>query len=201
MGIDSHLSTCVGTQSPKYLEMAQGHISLSHQKCPVSQQSNDYMAPTVNYKSEQLWTVCGRSQSVEVRMAPYCPVHRFQRSNRSKPQRACWRGTHRTVNSGCPVHHRTVRCAHHQQKHTTARKWLEAINTPQPAPSMASKFSEVPIQYKSNNIHSKAYFKDQILSKPQKSTQPLSDLREREFYVHLLLLLLGLLFSFPFLFI
>jgi hypothetical protein len=25
----SHLSTCVGTQSPKYLEMAQGHISLS----------------------------------------------------------------------------------------------------------------------------------------------------------------------------
>jgi hypothetical protein len=30
MGIDSHLSTCVGTQSPKYLEMAQGHISLSN---------------------------------------------------------------------------------------------------------------------------------------------------------------------------
>jgi hypothetical protein len=32
MGIDSHLSTCVGTQSPKYLEMAQGHISLSKGK-------------------------------------------------------------------------------------------------------------------------------------------------------------------------
>jgi hypothetical protein len=30
MGIDSHLSTCVDTQSPKYLEMAQRHISLSH---------------------------------------------------------------------------------------------------------------------------------------------------------------------------
>jgi hypothetical protein len=29
MGIDSHLSTCVDTQSPKYLEIAQGHISLS----------------------------------------------------------------------------------------------------------------------------------------------------------------------------
>jgi hypothetical protein len=29
MGMDSHLSTCVGTQSPKHLEMAQGHISLS----------------------------------------------------------------------------------------------------------------------------------------------------------------------------
>jgi ribonuclease HI len=29
MSINSHLSTCVGTQLPKYLEMAQGHISLS----------------------------------------------------------------------------------------------------------------------------------------------------------------------------
>jgi hypothetical protein len=29
MGIDLHLSTCVCTQSPKYLEMAQRHISLS----------------------------------------------------------------------------------------------------------------------------------------------------------------------------
>jgi hypothetical protein len=36
MGIDSHLSTCVGTQSPKYLEMAQGHISLSTPKCEES---------------------------------------------------------------------------------------------------------------------------------------------------------------------
>jgi hypothetical protein len=38
---------------------------------------------------------------------------------------------------------------------------------PQPPPSMASKFSEVPIQYKSNNIHSKTHSKDQILSKSQ----------------------------------
>jgi hypothetical protein len=32
MSIHEHkftLSTCVGTQSPKYLEMAQGHVSLS----------------------------------------------------------------------------------------------------------------------------------------------------------------------------
>jgi hypothetical protein len=27
--MDQHKSTCVGTQSPKYLEMAQRHISLS----------------------------------------------------------------------------------------------------------------------------------------------------------------------------
>jgi hypothetical protein len=37
MGIDSHLSTCVCTQSPKYLEMAQGHISLSN--------ATDFMNP------------------------------------------------------------------------------------------------------------------------------------------------------------
>jgi hypothetical protein len=34
MGIDSHLSTCVDTQSPKYLEMAQGYISLSQRPLP-----------------------------------------------------------------------------------------------------------------------------------------------------------------------
>jgi hypothetical protein len=36
MGIDLHLSTCVDTQSPKYLEMAQGHISLSSPKATDS---------------------------------------------------------------------------------------------------------------------------------------------------------------------
>jgi hypothetical protein len=37
MGINSHLSTCVCTQSPKYLEMAQGHISLSLLPLPSPQ--------------------------------------------------------------------------------------------------------------------------------------------------------------------
>jgi hypothetical protein len=36
MGIDSHLITCVDTQSPKYLEMAQGHISLSNARVMMS---------------------------------------------------------------------------------------------------------------------------------------------------------------------
>jgi hypothetical protein len=35
----------------------------------------------------------------------------FQRWSAPKPQRACWRGTHRTVNSDCPVCHQTIRCA------------------------------------------------------------------------------------------
>jgi hypothetical protein len=37
--MNSHLSTCVGTQSPKYLKMAQGHISLS-----LSKRYNGYSA-------------------------------------------------------------------------------------------------------------------------------------------------------------
>jgi hypothetical protein len=114
----------------------------------------------------------------EVRTHRTCPVcHQTVRcSYRTKgfngrqlqTQQACLRGMHRTVNSTCPVHHRTVRCAHRQQKQPTARKWLEAINPPppQPPPSMASKFYEAHIQYKSNSIHSKAHSRDQILSKP-----------------------------------
>jgi hypothetical protein len=36
MYINSHLSPCVCTQSPKYLEMAQGHISLSRTSSSVA---------------------------------------------------------------------------------------------------------------------------------------------------------------------
>jgi hypothetical protein len=35
MYINSQLSTCVGTQSPKYIEMAQGHISLSQTQANI----------------------------------------------------------------------------------------------------------------------------------------------------------------------
>jgi hypothetical protein len=38
MGTFSHLSTCVFTQSPKYLEMAQRHISLSIYKPPTGEE-------------------------------------------------------------------------------------------------------------------------------------------------------------------
>jgi hypothetical protein len=64
-------------------------------------------------KSKQWWTVRGRAQSRGVRAHRTCPMwHQIVRCNyrtkaptvvRSKPQRACWRGTHRTVISTCPV--------------------------------------------------------------------------------------------------
>jgi hypothetical protein len=47
--IDQHKSTCVGTQSPKYLEMAQGHISLSLVFRQVSRSSIPYQYNIPNY--------------------------------------------------------------------------------------------------------------------------------------------------------
>jgi hypothetical protein len=133
-------------------------------------------------------------------VAPNCPVQQkdkgFQQSTAPSPQRARWRGVHRIVNSDCTVRHRTVRCAHHQQKQPTVRKWLEAINTPQPPHSKPSKYSELPNQYKSKANHSKTHSKHSIHSKFSKSTLVLRDLRE-DHLCSFALLLLGLPSSFP----
>jgi hypothetical protein len=53
MYINSQLSTCVGTQSPKYIEMAQGHISLSYPKLELglSAMSKDDLADSLVYNS------------------------------------------------------------------------------------------------------------------------------------------------------
>jgi hypothetical protein len=48
MYINSQLSTCVGTQSPKYIEMAQGHISLS--KAQLKTLKNKLISPQNDYK-------------------------------------------------------------------------------------------------------------------------------------------------------
>jgi hypothetical protein len=98
--------------------------------------------------------------------------------NNSKPQRARWRGAHRTANSDCLVRHRTVRCAHRHQRQPTAREWLEAINTPQPPLFKASKHSEVLIHCKSKVQHSKTQSKHSTHSKLPKSTLVLKSLRE-----------------------
>jgi hypothetical protein len=63
-------------------------------------------------------------------------------------------------------------------KQPTARKWLEAINTPQPPPSMASKFSELHIHCKSKKISLQDTFQRSNPLQVSKSTQSLSDLRE-----------------------
>jgi hypothetical protein len=147
-----------------------------------------------------------RSQSSEVRghrtcpgVAPDCSVQLQDKGSKGRPlQNPNGRAdvAHRIVNNVCPVRHRTVRCARRQQKQPTARKWLEAINTPQPPHSKPSKHSELPIQYKSKANHSNTHSKHSIHSKFPKSTLVLRDLRE-DHLCSFALLLLGLRSSFP----
>jgi hypothetical protein len=64
MSINSHLSTCVGTQSPKYLEMAQGHISLSDPRvfCKV------HICEHVVLRGSVAVTTCGPALFVAIGM-------------------------------------------------------------------------------------------------------------------------------------
>jgi hypothetical protein len=60
---------------------------------------------------------------------PDCPVPHEDKASNGRPApspngRMTWRRT-----GHCPVAHRTVRCALHQQTSPTARFWLVAINT------------------------------------------------------------------------
>jgi hypothetical protein len=91
---------------------------------------------------------------------------------------ARWHDAHWTVNSTCPLRHRTVRCAHRQQTQPMARKWLEAINTPQPSPSMASKYSEHQIHCQSKGNHFKDTTKAFNPLQAPKPTLLLTDLWE-----------------------
>jgi hypothetical protein len=146
----------------------------------VSQQSNDNLH---QQSSTKRWTVMNsvRQRSEQrVRAHWTCPVTTRQRTptvNNSKPQRACWRGTHRTLNSACPVRHRTVRCAHRQQKQPTARKWLEAINTP------TTSFNSIQVLWTPYSLQEQSQtlqdtFNHSIHSKLPKSTLVLRDLWE-----------------------
>jgi hypothetical protein len=99
---------------------------------PTEQRS---LCATVDCKSKQWSEQCAAEVRAEkskcgTGLSSAATGWRLPTVDRSKPQWACWRGTHRTVNSAYPVHDRTVRCAHRQQTQPTARKWLEAINTP-----------------------------------------------------------------------
>jgi hypothetical protein len=128
----------------------------------VCQQSNGYTAPTV---------VCNGTVKVNsVRL-------RVQKSEQ-------YQKAHRTVNSDCPVHHRTVRwprsqklqqsnpngrvtwlahrtvrCAIRQQPPPTVLLVVGAINTPQPPHFNASKFFSHQTSYKSYRLRSKTQSK------------------------------------------
>jgi hypothetical protein len=102
------------TKSPKYLEMAQGHISLSAPDCPVSQRPLEqrsaaqsardvWPTPTVGWGtglSGVQRTVSGAPTSLKIQRSAALGME-------GDPHRACY--------SGCPVVHRTVRCATRQK--------------------------------------------------------------------------------------
>jgi hypothetical protein len=81
----------------------------AEQRLPARQRSTAQMNSDEQYSD--------RSQSAEVRChrTVWCGTGL---SGAAKRQRSP------TVNSDCPVRHRTVRCAHRQQTLSTARKWL-----------------------------------------------------------------------------
>jgi hypothetical protein len=154
--------------------------------CPVCQRSNGYTAPTV---------VC--NGTIKVNSA------RLRAQKSEQRQKA-----HRTVNSDCLVHHRTVRwpscqklqrsepnglvtwlvhrtvqCAIRQQPPPTVPLVVGAINTPQPPHFNASKFSA--FQPHTRALDFIQRHKQEIKSSPKSkdhSNQILT--RERDICVH-----------------
>jgi hypothetical protein len=131
---------------------------------PVSQRSN------VNFANGRLrWR--RNSEQCRSQNAPDCPVpqedRRLQRSTTPNPNgRLMW---HAPDSEQCSVRYttQTVRCTHRQQSQPTTRKWLEAINTPQPPPFKTSKPATLLIQYRSKEYTPKSQSKHSILSKLQ----------------------------------
>jgi hypothetical protein len=138
--------------------------------------------PTETYKSATVRGQCAQSQS--------------------RRQKA-----HRTVNSTCPVHHRTVRwpqlselqrsnpngwvtwlahrtvrCAQRQTASPTAILVVGTINTPQPPHFKKIQVFNHCIQYKSSRLHSKTQTRDQILSQVQDHSKQLVT-SERDIFV------------------
>jgi hypothetical protein len=121
--------------------------------CPVRQRSNGYTAPTV---------VC--NGTVKVNSA------RLRAQKSEQRQKA-----HRTVNSACPVHHRTVRCAIRQRPPPTVLLVVWAINTPQPPHFNAFKFSAFKPHTRAITFNTRHKQRDQILSQVRNHSKQFSD--------------------------
>jgi hypothetical protein len=129
---------------------------------------------------------------------------------------------HRTVNSDCPVHHRTVwwsqlselqrsnpngwvtwlahrtvRCVHRQTASPMAILVDGAINTPPTTTLQGIQVFSHCIQYKSSRLHSKTQTRDQILSKVQDHSKSLVTSERERYLCSFEFLSLGSLFFFP----
>jgi hypothetical protein len=126
-------------------------------------------------------------------------VKRYSARLRAQSQSRRQKG-HRTVNSDCPVHHRTirwptcqklqrsnpngwvtwlahrtVRCAIRQQPSPTAILVVRAINTPQPPHFNASKFLAIKPHTRALDFIPRHKQRDQILSKVRNHSKQISD--------------------------
>jgi hypothetical protein len=144
----------------------------------VRQWSNGYFVPTV---------VCKNNKCAIVRACA--------RRSQDRRQKA-----HQTVNSDCPVHHRTVqwpscqklqrsepndrmtwlahrtvRCAMRQQPPPTAPLVVVAINTPNHLPFIASKFSAFTPHTRAIAFNTRHKQRDQILSQVRNHSNQISD--------------------------
>jgi hypothetical protein len=88
MGIDSYLSTCVDTQSPKYLEMAQGHISLSGLRLPSLPRRRLMIQTTPRGLPRRSGLISGSSSAPGSRVRMSRSTPRTRRTLRTRPRRA-----------------------------------------------------------------------------------------------------------------
>jgi hypothetical protein len=146
--------------------------------CPVHQAEQRLQAPTI---------VCNGIGTVN---SVQCA-----RRSQSRRQKA-----HRTVNSDCPVHHRTVwwphlselqrsepnglvtwlahqtvRCATRQKPSPTAILVVGAIKTPNHPPFIESKFSAIKPHIRALDFIQRHNQKDQILSQVRNHSNQISD--------------------------
>jgi hypothetical protein len=144
----------------------------------VCQRSNDYTAPT---------TISNRTVKVNT-----AHLHAQKSEQRQK--------AHRTVNSDCPVHHRTVRwptcqklqqsepngrvtwlahrtvrCAMRQKPSPTVTLVVGAINTPNHPPFIGSKFSAIKPHTRALDFIQRHNQRDQILSQVRNHSKQISD--------------------------
>jgi hypothetical protein len=156
--------------------------------CPVSQQSNGQLRPMVDCaivctvcSTRSQKTVCDDRSHQTIRCTTgLSGAARRQKTstiNNSKPQQSTDMALTGQWTVECPVHHRTLRCAHRHQGWNSG--W--GYKYPQSPPFKTSKHWTSSFNTRAKEYTPKTQSKHQILSKLQNQvmwTEVLSDLRE-----------------------
>jgi hypothetical protein len=128
------------------------------------------MVNFANSQPQYSLTVRSQSQSAKWERTGQSGAARGQETsmvNSSKPQRSADVAHTGQCTVQCPVHHQTVWCAHRQQSQPTARKWLEAINTPNHLHSIHPSLPTFTFNTRAKSYTPKTQSKQSILSNIQ----------------------------------